>query len=52
MPRTDVPPVVSVKPGSSRALEGIDLEMWLLAGGGDAAIAEQVSHGHDGRRTP
>jgi hypothetical protein len=25
--------------------EGVDLEVWLLVGGGDADIAEQVSHG-------
>ena len=26
------------------ALEGVDLEVWLLVGGGDAGIAEQMSH--------
>jgi hypothetical protein len=25
--------------------EGVDLELWLLVGGGDAGIAEQMSHG-------
>jgi len=27
--------------------EGIDLELWLLVGGGDAGIAEQMSHAAD-----
>jgi hypothetical protein len=27
--------------------EGVDLELWLLVGGGDAGIAEQVSHAAD-----
>jgi hypothetical protein len=29
------------------ALEGVDLELWLLIGGGDAGIAEQVTHAAD-----
>jgi hypothetical protein len=27
------------------------LQVRLLVGGGDAGVAEQLSHGHDGRRT-
>src|SRR3546814_11346519 len=29
---------------SAGALEGVDLGRWVLVGGGDACIAEQVSH--------
>jgi hypothetical protein len=29
------------------ALQGVDLEVWLLVGGGDARVAEQVSHAVD-----
>jgi hypothetical protein len=32
-------------------LEGIDLELGLLVGGGDAGIAEQMSHAWERRRT-
>ena len=32
-------------------LEGVDLELGLLVGGGDAGIAEQVSHAGNRRRT-
>jgi hypothetical protein len=32
-------------PVAAGALEGVDLELWLLVGGGDAGVAEQVSHG-------
>jgi hypothetical protein len=31
--------------------ERVDLEVWLLVGGGDAGVAEQVAHAADGRRT-
>jgi hypothetical protein len=31
--------------------EGVDLEVWLLVGGGDAGVAEQMSHAWDGCRT-
>jgi hypothetical protein len=31
-------------PGAAGALEGVDLEVWLLVGGGDAGIAEQMTH--------
>ena len=31
--------------------EGVDLQVGLLVGGGDAGVAEQVSHAHDGCRT-
>jgi hypothetical protein len=32
-------------PVAAGALEGVDLELGLLVGGGDAGIAEQMSHG-------
>ena len=32
-------------PIAAGAVEGVDLEVWLLVGGGDAGVAEQVSHG-------
>jgi hypothetical protein len=38
-------------PVAAGALEGVDLEVWLLVGGGDAGVAEQVTHADDGRRT-
>ena len=31
-------------PVAAGGLEGVDLELWLLVGGGDAGIAEEVSH--------
>jgi hypothetical protein len=31
--------------GVAGPLEGVDLKLWLLIGGGDAGIAEQMSHG-------
>jgi hypothetical protein len=37
----------SVAPGT---LERVDLELGLLVGGGDAGVAEQVSHAADGCR--
>jgi hypothetical protein len=38
-------------PVAAGALDGVDLEVWLLVGGGDADVAEQVSHADDGCRT-
>jgi hypothetical protein len=38
-------------PVAAGALQGVDLEVGLLVGGGDASVAEQVSHAGDGRRT-
>jgi hypothetical protein len=38
-------------PVAAGVLEGVDLEVGLLVGGGDAGVAEQVSHADDGRRT-
>jgi hypothetical protein len=32
-------------PIAAGALEGVDLESWVLVTGGDAGIAEQMSHG-------
>jgi hypothetical protein len=32
-------------------LEGVDLEVGRLVGGGDAGVAEQMAHARDGRRT-
>ena len=34
-------------PVAAGALEGVDLELGLLVGGGDAGVAEQVSHAED-----
>jgi hypothetical protein len=34
-------------PIAAGALQGVDLELGLLVGGGDAGIAEQVSHAAD-----
>ena len=31
-------------PVAASALEGVDLELGVLVGGGDAGIAEQISH--------
>jgi hypothetical protein len=46
------PLAVSVNtPVAAGALEGVDLELGVLVGGGDAGIAEQVSHVRDRRRT-
>jgi len=46
------PLAVSVNiPVAAGVLERVDLEVWLLVGGGDAGVAEQMSHGDDGRRT-
>jgi hypothetical protein len=33
-------------------LEGVDLELWLLVGGGDPGVAKQMCHARDRRRTP
>jgi hypothetical protein len=38
-------------PVAAGVVERVDLEAWLLVGGGDAGVAEQMSHGDDGRRT-
>jgi hypothetical protein len=38
-------------PVAAGALQRVDLQVWLLVGGGDAGVAEQVAHAHDGRRT-
>jgi hypothetical protein len=38
-------------PIAAGALEGVDLELGVLVGGGDRGIAEQMSHGQD-RTTP
>ena len=38
-------------PGAAGRSEGVDLEVWLLVGGGDARVAEQVTHADDGCRT-
>jgi hypothetical protein len=32
-------------PVAAGVLEGVDLELWLLVGGGDSSIAEQMTHG-------
>ena len=32
-------------PIAASVSEGVDLELWLLVGGGDAGIAKQMSHG-------
>jgi hypothetical protein len=46
------PLAVSVNtPVAAGALEGVDLQVGLLVGGGDARIAEQMAHADDGRRT-
>ena len=39
--------VAAAGPGGGQpgASEGVDLELWLLVGGGDASITEQMSHG-------
>jgi hypothetical protein len=42
---------LSEHPVAAGALEGVDLEVWLLVGGGDARVAEQVTHADDGCRT-
>jgi hypothetical protein len=31
--------------------EGVDLELWLLVGGGDPGVAKQMCHAADRRRT-
>jgi hypothetical protein len=36
---------------STRSGEGVDLEVGLLVGGGDAGIAEQISHAADHLKT-
>jgi hypothetical protein len=38
-------------PVAAGSREGVDLELGLLVGGGDAGIAEQVSHAADRRTT-
>ena len=38
---------VGEHPVAAGVLEGVDLELWLLVGGGDAGIAEQMSHAQD-----
>ena len=35
----------------AHALEGVDLKVWLLVGGGDAGVAEQMCHAPERRRT-
>jgi hypothetical protein len=46
------PLAVSTKtPVAAGVLEGVDLELGLLVGGGDAGIAEQVSHAAERRTT-
>jgi hypothetical protein len=42
---------LSEHPVAAGALEGVDLEVWLLVGSGDAGVAEQVTHADDGCRT-
>jgi hypothetical protein len=34
-------------PVAAGRCEGVDLELWLLVGGGDAGVAEQMSHAAD-----
>jgi hypothetical protein len=34
-------------PIAAGVLEGVDLELWLLVGGGDPGVAEQMSHAAD-----
>jgi hypothetical protein len=42
------PLAVSTKtPVAAGALEGVDLELGVLVGGGDAGVAEQMSHAGD-----
>jgi hypothetical protein len=31
-------------PVAARRSEGVDLELWLLVGGGDACVAEEMTH--------
>jgi hypothetical protein len=38
-------------PVAAGGSEGVDLELGVLVGGGDAGVAEQVSHGRERRRT-
>jgi hypothetical protein len=38
-------------PVTAGTFQGVDLELGLLVGGGDAGIAEQVSHARERRRT-
>jgi hypothetical protein len=38
-------------PVAAGTLQGVDLELGLLVGGGDAGIAKQMSHAGDRRRT-
>jgi hypothetical protein len=38
-------------PIAAGTLQGVDLELGLLVGGGDAGIAEQMSHAGERRRT-
>ena len=36
---------LSPKPVAAGLLQGVNPELWLLVGGGDAGVTEQVSHG-------
>jgi hypothetical protein len=38
-------------PVAAGAVQGVDLQVRLLVGGGDPGVAEQVAHAADGRRT-
>ena len=38
-------------PVAAGGCEGVDLELGVLVGGGDAGVAEQVSHRRERRRT-
>jgi hypothetical protein len=38
-------------PVAAGVLEGVDLELGVLVGGGDAGIAKQMAHAKDGCRT-
>jgi hypothetical protein len=38
-------------PVAADAFQGVDLKLGLLVGGGDAGVAEQVSHAADRRTT-
>jgi hypothetical protein len=38
-------------PVTAGAFQGVDLQVGLLVGGGDAGVAEQMAHAGDGCRT-
>jgi hypothetical protein len=38
-------------PVAAGALQSVDLELWLLVGGGNTGVAEQMSHARERRRT-